>query len=286
MATTQDPSCQAAGGQACTNATEPVPKSEPTRGVLYRPATGVANGRFVPRAELSPFVEHYWWVRWDVTEPHVSEVLSFPSVHVVFEGLEARIVGVVKGRFVRRLEGQGAVCSIKFQPGMFRLLHPEPAVRLTDATIPLGRELGRAPEELARALLELPTEALRAQLLESRLGEVAPAITPDAELARDLVNRVRSDVEQKSVAMLASFAGLSERALQRLFREYVGVGPKWVVRRFRLQEAAERLRRGDESIAAVAASLGYFDQPHFVRDFKAVVGATPSAYVERLRGAS
>jgi AraC-like DNA-binding protein len=59
----------------------------------------------------------------------------------------------------------------------------------------------------------------------------------------------------------------------------VGVSPKWVIRRYRLQEAAEQLKgRRPPTLAALAASLGYADQPHFARDFKLTVGQTPRAF--------
>jgi AraC-like DNA-binding protein len=251
--------------------------------VLYPLALGVELGRFWPSTELEPFVEHYWWVRWDVETPFVSEVLSYPSVHVVFEGNAARIVGIVRARFSRRLEGRGSVFAIKFRPGMFRSLRPEPAWQLTDRTLELGAELGAPAAEISAALRALPTELERAKLLDERLRAVRPPEQRDAVLARGLVDRVRQDSGLQSVAALASIAGLSPRALQRLFRAYVGIGPKWVVRRFRLQEAAERLQKGSETIASVAQSLGYFDQAHFDHDFKAVVGSSPLDYVSKAR---
>lgn len=246
--------------------------------MLFRTEAGVETGRLSPSDALSAFVEHYWWVRWELAEPRVNEVLTYPSVHVVFEGDEARVTGVVRARFSRTLEGKGAVFGVKFQPGMFRPFTHAAVSELTDRAVPLANELGEPALELARALIALPDELSRAKLLEARLLSVLPEPDAGAELARDLVARVRTDSSLRSVAELASATGLPARALQRLFREYVGVGPKWVVRRFRLQEAAERLKNGDETVAAVAASLGYFDQAHFVRDFKAEVGLSPIEY--------
>ena len=72
---------------------------------------------------------------------------------------------------------------------------------------------------------------------------------------------------------------MSARTLQRLFRRYVGVGPKWVLQRYRLHEAAERIADGyDGDWAALALDLGYFDQAHFIKDFKALVGCSPAEY--------
>jgi AraC-like DNA-binding protein len=72
--------------------------------------------------------------------------------------------------------------------------------------------------------------------------------------------------------------GLSVRRLQRLFLAHVGVGPKWVIRQYRLQEAVEQAADGPLDWAALAADLGYSDQAHLVREFTAVIGVSPAAY--------
>jgi AraC-like DNA-binding protein len=78
--------------------------------------------------------------------------------------------------------------------------------------------------------------------------------------------------------------GLTARTLQRLFQRYVGVSPKWVLRRYRLHEAAAALAREQHRPwADVAADLGYFDQSHFIRDFTAAIGLTPGAYAQACR---
>jgi AraC-like DNA-binding protein len=256
--------------------------------VLFR-ADGVQSGRLWPSADLAPFVEHYWWARWRLRKPHVTEIISYPSVHVVFEAGQAEIVGVVRAKFTRTLEGRGEVFAIKFQPGMFRLWSRAPVVRLTDRVSALGAQLGTPGPRLARAVLAARTTLHRARVVERHLRAAAPPFDreagADARLARDLVTRVRTDPSLRSVNELSAVSGLGVRALQRLFRECVGVGPKWVVRRFRLQEAAELLKQQGQTIASVAASLGYFDQAHFVRDFKATVGSTPLDYRRKARDA-
>ena len=81
---------------------------------------------------------------------------------------------------------------------------------------------------------------------------------------------------------VARDAGTSVRGLQRLFAEYVGIGPKWVIRRYRLREVTERLARGEPvEWAGLAAELGYADQAHFVRDFRRMFGESPTWYAER-----
>ncbi len=72
------------------------------------------------------------------------------------------------------------------------------------------------------------------------------------------------------------------RKLQRLFRRYVGVGPKWVLRRYRLHDGADLLARGQTAeLADLALALGYFDQAHFSHEFKEQIGLTPADYAAR-----
>ena len=85
------------------------------------------------------------------------------------------------------------------------------------------------------------------------------------------------------VEQAAAAAGLGVRALQRLFATFVGVGPKAVLVRYRMHDAVAALDDGDDDLAGLAASLGWYDQAHFCRDFRAVVGSTPSAYQARSR---
>ena len=69
------------------------------------------------------------------------------------------------------------------------------------------------------------------------------------------------------------------RRLQRLFAEYTGVSPKWVMRRARLHDAAQRADGGGEvDWALLAADLGYADQAHLTRDFTATIGVPPALY--------
>ena len=78
---------------------------------------------------------------------------------------------------------------------------------------------------------------------------------------------------------LARRLSMSTRSLQRLFADHVGLGPKWVINRCRIHQAAE-VAAGAAAVdwAALAAELGYSDQSHLVREFTAAVGTPPDRY--------
>jgi AraC-like DNA-binding protein len=100
--------------------------------------------------------------------------------------------------------------------------------------------------------------------------------------------RIAEDRGVTRVEQLVGEFQVGRRALQRLFRDYVGVSPKWVIQRYRLLDAAERVAAGTAvPWADLALDLGYADQAHFIRDFKRLVGRSPADYARRLgtRGA-
>lgn len=109
----------------------------------------------------------------------------------------------------------------------------------------------------------------------------APARGPHARGAAQamaLVDLVRRDRAMRRVDRLAAAGGLSVRSLQRLFADYVGVSPKWVVLRYRIHEALERAEEEPLDWARLADQLGYSDQAHLVRDFTTTVGVPPTLY--------
>jgi AraC-like DNA-binding protein len=113
-----------------------------------------------------------------------------------------------------------------------------------------------------------------------------PPPDPEVDRIAAILRTVESTPGLTQVEALALGAGMSVRSLQLLFSEYVGVSPKWVIRRFRLHEAADRLANGEAlDLAALALSLGYFDQSHFSSDFRKLVGQSPARYREQSREA-
>jgi len=100
-----------------------------------------------------------------------------------------------------------------------------------------------------------------------------------------IVERIIADPSLRRVASLSDAFGMPERRLQRLFADYVGVSPKWVMRRARLHEAALRAEEvGDVDWASLAADLGYSDQAHLTRDFTATLGMPPARYASTPQG--
>jgi AraC-like DNA-binding protein len=260
-------------------------KIDPPRGILKTAVPDprrFRHERFHPSSDLESYVEHYWVVEWDLRghAPQRAETLPHPSVHMIFEAGRSRIRGAARAKFSRVLEGRGGVFAVKFTPGGFHPFARGPVSRLTDAAVPIRRVFGTEGDALERSVLEASTDTSRIRIVERFLRARHGAPDDNVPRVTAIVSEVAKDRGILTVDDLANRAGLNTRTLQRLFTKYVGVSPKWVIQRFRLHEAADLLAAGTHSHAVLALELGYSDQAHFVRDFKAIVGTSPAAYVK------
>ncbi|SEG92608.1 AraC-type DNA-binding protein [Thermomonospora echinospora] len=256
-----------------------------TRGIL-RATTALRRfrmHRLAPSSELAPYAEYHWILRWDLRgqPPHSQQVLTHPSVHMTFTtGGRARVVGIVRGVFTETISGHGRVVGVRFLPGGFRPFLDGPVSALTGRYVPVEEIFGPQARVVADKVIAAPEEAEAIALMEDLLLARVPE-RPDPAVAEvaAIVGRIAADPTISRVDRLAADLGVGTRSLQRRFAEYVGVGPKWVIGRYRMQEAAERAAAGDGvDWAALAAELGYADQAHFVRDFTATVGTPPARY--------
>ena len=237
--------------------------------------------------ELADLIEHYWSVRWDRRghDPYPQHTLSNAAVHLVIDRDRPRIQGVVTGRFTALLEGAGRVFGVKFRPAGFRPFLGSSVTALTDRSVAVSQVFGPPGDALVDEILALNDPAGMAVVADAFLRSRLPPPDPTVDHVNRIVQRIVSDRSITRVDDVVDRVGVGRRTLQRLFSEYVGVTPKWVIQRYRLHEAADRLADGhDITVAALAQDLGYFDQAHFVRDFKAIVGKPPAEYARAESG--
>jgi len=230
-------------------------------------------------ADLGAFVDYHWYVGWRVDEPHVQQVVPHPRVHVAAEHGRLLVHGITRAPFERRLVGRGHTLGAAFHPGAFRPLLRGPVSGLADRVVPAEEVLGVDDRPAAAAVLDTDEVAAMVVALEGYLDQVGAEPDPTVARVRGLVAEVERDRGLTRAEDLADRAAMSLRSLQRLFGEYVGIGPKWVITRFRILEAAAVAHRGDPvDWATLAVELGFADQAHLTRTFKAVVGTPPETY--------
>lgn len=238
--------------------------------------------RYTPSGELTRWVQHFWIESWDLQgdASQTREVLPHPCVHLAFALGRSRIYGVQQRRFVRELKGTDRILGIKFRPGAFYPFLGSPVSTITDTAFPA--------EQLFADAMEAETEVLACsedremvEMASRFLGTHLPPPDPVVEQACSVVATIANDPDITRVEHVIERCGIQDRALQRMFRRYIGASPRWLIKRYRVYEALTELgsgRRGEW--ASLAQDLGYYDQAHFINDFKRLVGRSPTEYVK------
>lgn len=246
--------------------------------------------RYEPSAEFAGLLQRFWIPVWSVPpgEGATQKVLQYPVCLIVISGEYARFYGVVPGLSTTTLTGDGWAVGVMCQPAAGFLIAQTPVAaytdRFVDVTDVLGADGTRLTRRVRAAMSTEPGSAEAHRLAIAAYDEALRRFLPIDDEG-ELVNRLVAFVEERSdvtrVAQICAAFDLSERSLQRLVHRRLGLTPKWLIQRRRLQEAAERLRDGATSLVEVAALLGYADQPHFTRDFTRVTSMTPGEFVAR-----
>lgn len=244
--------------------------------------------RYPAPGELAGLVQRFWIPVWSVEPAReaTQRVLQYPCGLIVVTPDYARFYGVVAGLSTTTLTGDGWAVGVMLEPAGGFLVAGRSMADFRDRHVDLAEILHDATTLTAtvRAAMARPLlPASHARAMDAMTAVLRRHVPIDDEgtLVNDVVAYVEEHPDVTRVAQVGEHFNLSERALQRLTRRRVGLSPKWLIQRRRLQEAAARLRETPSSLADVAVDLGYADQPHFTRDFRAVTGMTPGDFAAR-----
>lgn len=257
----------------------------PEKGQL-RPDDRAPVSRILPSAEGEPLLRWIWVPEWDLLEGEVHEALTlpFPACQLVVEADDVHLYGPVTRAWRRDLTGRGWAVGALLTPGAAHSLLGEVVAWQDRSTVAKGAE--RLHAEVT-SVMDSPDPTsgrhrTAADVLEQRLGAhvgEAVAADPEAGTARRLADLADGDPGLLRVDDLARRLTMSERSVQRLASTHVGMSPAAMIRRRRLQESAARVREEPGvDLASIAADLGYADHAHLTREFRRVLGFTPTGY--------
>ncbi|WP_461170181.1 helix-turn-helix domain-containing protein [Arthrobacter sp. Z1-15] len=275
------------------------------RGLLY-PARLPAFHRLPPPQVLEDRVRWFWIPEWNLGAGVISrqDILPFPALNLVIGPEGVSLSGPATRSSHRNLRGRGWAVGVLLRPAAVPAFTSDPGA-LRDAEVPYS-----APDLHAAVLAAMGSEtgeqtgggandshgnengnengnddggvarrARAAAVVVSWLQTKIPVPAAEARLANRLEDLIRTDPSLTRVDQAADRLGVSVRTLQRLARRHVGLPPLAMIRRYRLQEAADRLRSDPGAVIAdVAADLGYADHAHLAAAFRDVLGLPPSGY--------
>ncbi|GAO45499.1 putative AraC family transcriptional regulator [Flavihumibacter petaseus NBRC 106054] len=177
--------------------------------------------------------------------------------------------------------GKNHMLGVRFYPHAASLFLRQEASHFNDQVMDLRDVVGGEVVTLYEQLLNTPVSSDRISVLETWLlqriaGETV--LSGKMPLISQVVNDLSLPDNALTVETVASRYNISPRYLHKLFVLYTGIGPKSFMKIRRFRRSLALLRQENESLTAVAYEAGYFDQAHFIREFKAFTGLVPSAY--------
>jgi len=251
------------------------------------PVSGVMNAgqsaqhydlqRYVPEPALAGFIEQFWSVVWDFPpgKTHIQRNLPDLNWHLIFSGSRPEMLSPVQTAYAYPMTGTGRIIAVKFAVGALSPLIAGPPSHYLGQSFPVDRIFG------AGAGLSLPDAGTGGDIhrvfdhLALWLQTYADRMPTDLAVFQALVAQIKADPGVTKVDQLPAITGMSVRTVQRYFQRYLGVSPKWFIRRCRLQRAIDLLGSVGQAGADIAAHLGYADQAHFIKDFGDMIGLTP-----------
>ncbi len=232
---------------------------------------------FPAPARLQRFVECFWSTKSGKAIPEYP-VLPDGCVDIVYSpgiSRELQLVGTMTQARRFALPANQLQCGVRFRPGMSMAILPLPGPETTDQSIALSEIWGAESRRLSEQMAEAQSERECVGLIEEILPNPG-----DITVVQQLCASIVEQAGQVRMDDLAFEAGLSARQLRRLFLEQVGLSPKHFCRIIRFRNSLSRLAgtgRGDW--AEVALECGYYDQAHFINEFREFSGNTPGEYV-------
>jgi AraC-like DNA-binding protein len=261
------------------------------------------HSTWVPAPPLSDFVEMFWFYEGGMAQHAKERVLPsgcaqlFVNLHEdrlrIYDpqdrdkciSLPGCLISGPHSEFVViDTANQASIMGIAFKPGGAFPFFGLPVNELHNSQRPLDLLWGRRAGDLREQLLEARTTKARFRLLEQYLlaqtgWPGTPAFDRHPAVAFAL-KELGESAGRRTVSDVTDQIGLSARRFIQVFSEEVGLTPKLYCRVRRLQEALGLLSRTRTvDWAALAVRSGYFDQAHFIHDFRAFSGLNPTAYL-------
>jgi AraC-like DNA-binding protein len=239
---------------------------------------------YTPRQPLANFVEVLWWCQRDTVSHTKERLLPMGTMELVLDLAEETsgpwICGAHSKSFEIETAEPATIVGVHFKPGGAFPFLGLPAGELHNTRLTLDTLWGRKAGLLRERVFEAATPAAKMRVLEQALIEQATCPLVRHPAVAFALKEFDATAPARMVSDVVEATGLSPRRFIDLFRDEVGLTPKLYRRIRRFQQLLERIQ-GSQRIdwANIALDCGYYDQAHFIHDFRAFSGLNPTTYL-------
>lgn len=247
--------------------------------------------RIEAHPNLDQFIECYWMMESDDPTPRVEKIIPDGFTELIFNYgalYKAKtkdlwylqtanlLGGQMKTYFYLENTGKTGSIAVKLKPAALTQLFGLSMDQYVDRIVDLDTFPDKAPSTLQSKILPYQTEHESKRALDDYFLTLIPKAMKNP--LQDVLNLIFSKNGALSVREMTVAGGLSERQLERLFKRYIGLSPKYYARIIRFNYIFQLIKSEKSSWADVVYQSGYYDQSHFIRDFKAFTGEDPTSY--------
>ena len=256
---------------------------------------------FSPSDILKPYIRHYYIFESDSDCAFEDTVFPSGDMEVIFNLGEGIWESAVDNKFYKtprielwgqitkpmaiRSKGRHTMLGIKFFTHSAAYFFNHEIGIFNDHISDLGDILGNPVKILHSLLLETKDQKQRIGLIETFL--LKRLIGNEKKSFRvnkvaDILTSIKRNPEENSINNIASKHGITPRYLHKLIYQHTGLSPSSFNKINRFQFSLKLIAKNEQPLTSIAYRCGYFDQSHFIRDFKSFTGLTPSAYLENI----
>ncbi len=248
-----------------------------------------------PSQKLSPFVKCFWVLEDNRANenPYIHRTLAngFPELIFHYRGIFDEIFpGGIERSFTSGIHGQTqkfrrfiikenfGIFGVYLYPSAIPQFFSSPATELTDEMPDLEALLGQEGKFLEEKMMTARDNVQRVKIISAFLGE---KISENYLYQPDVFSCINHIIQSKGVANIKTLAGkhfLSVRQFERKFKQFSGFPPKLFSRIIRFQAAIKKYDNKKLPLTEIAYECGYYDQSHFIHDFKEFSGYHPMKY--------
>lgn len=236
-----------------------------------------------PLPSLQHLVRFFWVLEYNGASgfPVQYKLLAegFPGLVFFFENQYGAVNGQTTEHRSFSMTGNFKMMGVYMYPYALPLLYKIPSHEFTHQHIPLNELCKAEFFELQERILETKTDREGIAILSDYLYRKSMQVTGASDKFHQCILHVIDQFGSVEVDQLARQAGISNRQLERKFNASVGLPPKVYSRLMRFHASLRFIKSGTmKTLTDVAYAAGYFDQAHFIREFKEFAGLSPGAY--------
>ncbi|HVV06926.1 MAG TPA: helix-turn-helix transcriptional regulator [Puia sp.] len=252
---------------------------------------------FPPSGILKPYIRHYYLFHSTSDAPFVDTVFPSGDMEMIFNLGEGawwtddkpnppiELWGQITRPLTIRSTGRHTMLGIRFYPHSTAYFLSGDISALNDQVLDLGDILGNPVKQLHTRLLATPDTTKKIALLESSLIHLltkAEKRSVGIDKAGHILKSMAQDPSDLKINAIAALHGITSRYLNKLIHQHTGLTPISFQKIRRFQFSLKLIAKNNQPLTAIAYDCGYFDQAHFIKDFKSFTGLTPSAYQKNI----